>query len=140
MPDELFATTPPSVHAPSLAGSGPSLRPYAARRALTWRIVAPGPTRTRAPSPSTSTRRKWRRVSARIPPVTAWPDRLVPPERNVSGTPVRRAVANSLPTSVGVARDHDRLRGEHEVRGVVGVGEPVGGAGADVVHRVGQAA
>ena len=27
MPDELFATTPPSVQAPSLAGSGPSLRP-----------------------------------------------------------------------------------------------------------------
>ena len=45
-------------------------------------------------------RRKWRRVSARMPPVTAWPDRLVPPERNVSGTPVRRAVAKSLPTSV----------------------------------------
>ena len=43
--------------------------------------------------------RKWRRVSARIPPVTACPDRLVPPERKVSGTPARRAAANSLPTS-----------------------------------------
>ena len=99
MPDELFATTPPSVQAPSLAGSGPSLRPWAARRALTCRIVAPGPTRTRAPSSSTSMRRKWRRVSARIPPVTACPERLVPPDRNVSGTPARLAAANSLPTS-----------------------------------------
>ena len=34
-----------------------------------------------------------------MPSVMAWPDRLVPPERNVSGTPVAAAAANSRPTS-----------------------------------------
>ena len=46
MPEELFATTPPRVQATSLAGSGPSIRPYRARRVLTERTVAPGPTRS----------------------------------------------------------------------------------------------
>src|SRR4051795_6613127 len=41
MPLELLATTPPIVQADSLAGSGPSLRPYRASRALTARTVAP---------------------------------------------------------------------------------------------------
>ena len=99
MPDELFATTPPSVQAPSLAGSGPSLRPWAARRALTCRTVAPGPTRTLAPPSRISMSRKCRRVSTRMPSVTACPLRLVPPDRNVSGTPDRLAATNSLPTS-----------------------------------------
>ena len=35
MPLELLATTPPTVQAVSLAGSGPSLRPCRASRALT---------------------------------------------------------------------------------------------------------
>ena len=49
IPLELFATTPPIVQAISLAGSGPSLRPWRSSRALTCRTVAPGPTRTRWP-------------------------------------------------------------------------------------------
>ena len=56
IPEELLATTPPSVQALSLAGSGPSLRPCASSRALTCPTVAPGPTRTR--SPSTAARRE----------------------------------------------------------------------------------
>ena len=50
--------------------------------------------------------RKCRRVSTRIPSVTPWPLRLVPPERKVIGTPWAADTANSRPTSaalVGVA-------------------------------------
>ncbi len=94
MPLELLATTPPIVQADSLAGSGPSLRPYRASRVLTARTVAPGWTRTRAPSSSTSICRKLRRVSTRTPSAVAWPDRLVPPDRKVSGTP-RSALTRS---------------------------------------------
>ena len=108
MPLELLAMTPPMVQAISLAGSGPSLRPCRARWALTLRTVAPGCTRTRAPPSSTSTPRKAARVSARTPSVTPWPDRLVPPERKVSGTPLSWLARNSAATSAavrGVATD-----------------------------------
>ena len=43
--------------------------------------------------------RKCRRVSTRIPSVTPWPLRLVPPDRNVIGTPWAAETANSRPTS-----------------------------------------
>ncbi len=91
MPDELFATTPPIVHAISLAGSGPRRRPCRSRCALTSRSVAPGSQRTRSPPSSTSTRVKRVRVSTSTPAPDAWPDRLVPPERNVTGSPRRVA-------------------------------------------------
>ena len=120
-PEELLATTPPTVQADSLAGSGPSLRPYRPRRRFTWRRVTPGWTRTRAPSSSTSTSRKCRRVSTRTPDVPACPDRLVPPERNVSAAPSRRAVASSAATCVGAVGHDDGLRGQQVVRRVVGV-------------------
>ena len=55
-PLELLATTPPMVQAISLAGSGPSLRPCRGQAGVDLRTVAPGCTRTRAPSSSTSTR------------------------------------------------------------------------------------
>ena len=42
MPLELFAITPPIVHAISLAGSGPNFLPKRASRALTARTVTPG--------------------------------------------------------------------------------------------------
>ncbi|PSK61667.1 hypothetical protein B0E53_06430 [Micromonospora sp. MH33] len=90
IPLELLATTPPTVQADSLAGSGPSLRPYGASRALTCRSTTPGCTRTRRPSSRTSRSRKCRRVSTSSRSVTAWPLRLVPPERKVSGVPVWR--------------------------------------------------
>ena len=54
IPLELFATTPPIVQAISLAGSGPSLRPYLANAIFTCFTVAPGCTRTRAPLSNTS--------------------------------------------------------------------------------------
>ncbi len=99
MPDELLATTPPTVQAASLAGSGPSRRWYGASAAFTRRTTAPGSARTRAPSSNTVTPPKCRRVSTRTASVPACPDRLVPPDRNVSGTPSRCAVASSAATS-----------------------------------------
>ena len=99
MPEELLATTPPMVQAISLAGSGPSAVPCRRSRALTLRSTAPGPQRTRAPSSSTSTSRKPRRVSASTPSVTDCPDRLVPPERKVTEKPCRCAARSSAATS-----------------------------------------
>nr|GID89670.1 hypothetical protein Ade03nite_85940 [Actinoplanes derwentensis] len=64
IPEELFATTPPTVQAISLAGSGPSLRPYRKSLVLTCRTVAPGCAETVAPSSWTWIARKCRRVSA----------------------------------------------------------------------------
>ena len=85
---------------PELASvAGPAAGSPAAR----WRPGPPAPAR---PPSSTSMPRKCRRVSARIPSLTACPDRLVPPDRKVSGTPWAALTANSRPTasaSAGVA-------------------------------------
>jgi hypothetical protein len=43
--------------------------------------------------------RKFIRVSMSTPSVPAWPDRLVPPERNVTGTPCRVATRSAEATS-----------------------------------------
>ena len=102
MPDELFAITPPSVAAPSDAGSGPILRPYGARCALTWRTVDPGWTRTRLPPSSTSTPRKCLRTSTSMPAPPAWPDSEVPPERNTTGAPDVAEARNAAATSWAV--------------------------------------
>ncbi len=103
MPLELFATTPPIVQAASLAGSGPRRWPCRASRALTWRTVAPGWARTRRPPSSTSMRPNPCRTSTSSPAPDDCPDRLVPPERNVTG--VREAVAarRIAPTSAASA-------------------------------------
>ena len=83
IPLELFAITPPIVQATSLAGSGPNFLPNRASLAFTARTVAPGWTFTFNPPSSTSKLRKFLRVSTRIPSVTDWPERLVPPLRKV---------------------------------------------------------
>ena len=54
--------------------------------------------------------------------MTACPDRLVPPERNVSGTPCAALAREQRGHLVGVARRDDGLRHEQVVRGVVGIG------------------
>src|SRR5699024_12794662 len=85
MPEELLLTTPPMVAADSLAGSGPNLRPYSAKRALTCATVSPGSTRTTRPCSSTAMLRKPRRTSTSKPSPDACPDKDVPPERKVTG-------------------------------------------------------
>src|SRR3712207_7272874 len=93
MPLELLATAPPMVQADSLAGAGPSLRRYRASRVLTARTVAPGCTRTRAPSSSTSIQRKLRRVVARDDPLVFFQAEELAPGRGrgeVPGAPETR--------------------------------------------------
>ena len=115
----------PADGAGRLAGRvGAELAPVRASRAFTWRTVAPGCTRTRAPSSSTSTSRKCRRTSTSTPSVTAWPLRLVPPERKVSGTPLR-AGGPQQPADLG-----GRARGDHGLRGRAGSGRRRGPARA----------
>ncbi len=88
------------------------------------RTVTPGCTRTRSPSSRISMSRKCRRVSTSSSSVTAWPDRLVPPERKVSGTP-RRPAQLEQPGHLGAAaRGDDGAGQQQEVRGVVGLGVP----------------
>ena len=70
--------------------------------------------------------RKCRRVSTRMPSVTACPLRLVPPDRNVIGTPCAAETANSRPTSAASAGCRHRAGGQREVRGVMAHGQPVG--------------
>ena len=121
MPLELLATTPPIVQADSLAGSGPSLRPYGASRALTWRSTAPGCTRTRAPPSSTSMPRK-------LPPGVheeVLSDRL-PAQAGAPRTEgQRKAGAQQRGDLPGALGHQDGLRGEQVVRSVVGHAEPV---------------
>ena len=99
MPEELSARTPPKVHATDEAGSGPSLRPYLARTALTATTVAPGWTRTLRPPSRTSMPRNDLRVSTMTPFVRPCPDRLVPPERKLTATLWRLAAAMAAATS-----------------------------------------
>ena len=115
--------TPPTVHAASLAGSGPSLRPYGASCAFTVRTVTPGCTRTRRPSSSTST--PWNAlpgvdehaVGQRLPG-----QRWCPPTRNVSGTPEPVAGPHHLGDLLGAARGVTTACGYEQVVGrVVGV-------------------
>ncbi len=110
MPEELLATTPPTVQATSLAGSGPSLRPNRARRVLTARMVAPGWTRTRAPSSRTSIPVNPVRVSTRTESLSACPDSEVPPLRKVSGTP-RRVQARITSATAAASRAVTTARG-----------------------------
>ena len=67
-------------------GRARAWRPSGASRALTAAPITPGCTRTRRPSSSTSTCRQCRATVHEQAVVTAWPDRLVPAARKVSGT------------------------------------------------------
>ena len=114
------------------AGSGPSLRPYGASTRLAWPSTVPGAhprarRRRRRPRP----RAKWRRTSTRMPSLWAWPLRLVPPARRVTGIARAAAVGEHLGDVVGVAGHHHRLRDQP-------VGAGVGGV-ADEVERPGRA-
>ncbi len=91
MPEALLATTPPTVQAMALAGSGPRTLPYRARVALARMTVVPGRMRARAPSSRTCTPVKWRRTSTRMSSPWAWPFRLVPAARKTRSRPWERA-------------------------------------------------
>ncbi len=88
MPEALFATTPPMVHAMALAGSGPRIRPCRARAALARMTVVPGRILARAPSSRTSMPVQCLRTSTRMSSPCAWPFRLVPAARKTTPRPL----------------------------------------------------
>ncbi len=91
MPEALLATTPPTVQAMALAGSGPSTRPCRASVVLARRIVVPGAILARRPSSSTSIPAQWRRTSTRMSSPCAWPLSEVPAARKTTSRPCSRA-------------------------------------------------
>lgn len=99
MPEALLATTPPTVQAMALAGSGPRILPYRARVALARTTVVPGRMRARAPSSRASMPVKCRRTSTRMSSPWAWPLRLVPAARKTTWRPWSRAYASTAATS-----------------------------------------
>ena len=133
IPPELLAITPPTVAKSTLAGSGPSRRPYGARIRFAWPTIVPGRTLTRAPSSSASAPEKWRRTSTRMPSVCDWPFRLVRAERKVSGISAartrtgsrrRRRRAGAPPPAGSTGRDSRRRRSGPGPRPVRAPGGP----------------
>ena len=90
--DEFFA-------APIDAGSGPIFRPCGASRRLTSPPTMPGPTRTWLASSASSKVAKPSPISASTPSEMAWPDRLVPAARKVTGVRFCRAAVNTARAS-----------------------------------------
>ena len=113
MPEELLARTPPIMQALIDAGSGPIFAPWGARARFTAAAMTPGCTRTAAPPSRTSTARQCRDTSTRIPSVTAWPDRLVPAARKVTGMRSRWLSRKSPFTS---SRDEGRTTPRGTIR------------------------
>ena len=111
-PEAFVPTFPPIVQKSPLEGSGPSLSPTP-RTAFCTRVwMAPGSTRTVRRSASTSTTRFMCAAKSRmIPGPRAWPARLDPPPRAVTGTPAEAAYSTTRATS-------DSFRGETTARGL----------------------
>ena len=93
---------PPIMHAPIDAGSGPIFRPRGARTAFASAPMTPGSSTMRSPRSFTSRRFQPPASTSKIESVTAWPERLVPAARNVTGNPSRSARASRRTTSSSV--------------------------------------
>ncbi|MCY1560780.1 hypothetical protein D9M68_979560 [compost metagenome] len=103
MPLALLATMPPILQALIEAGSGPILRPKGASQALAWAPITPGCRRICSPclrmsrpfqlSPSTSSTES----------LMAWPERLVPAARKVTGTSSAWAALSRAMTSASLS-------------------------------------
>ena len=99
MPLALLATMPPTMQAPIEAGSGPSFRPSGASSALASAPMTPGPSRTRAPPSRTSRPRNPPETITSTESLTAWPERLVPAARKVTGRRRAEVAARTRSTS-----------------------------------------
>ena len=93
MPLELLATMPPIFAALIEAGSGPILRPSGASQALAWAPMTPGCRRICAPLARMSRPFQLSPRTISTESLMAWPERLVPAARKVTGT--RWALASS---------------------------------------------
>ena len=99
MPELLLAAMPPILAALIEAGSGPILRPSGARRRLTSAPTMAGPTCTVLPPAPMWQVARPSPSSTSTPSVTAWPHRLVPAARKVTGRPWSRAMRVTSQTS-----------------------------------------
>ena len=89
MPLALLAAMPPIIAASIDAGSGPILRPNGARRRLATAPITPGCSVMVLPS-ALGTQRCQSSVSiTSTESLIAWPERLVPAARNVTGVACR---------------------------------------------------
>ncbi|MNN39837.1 hypothetical protein D3C81_1538890 [compost metagenome] len=86
MPLALLATIPPILQALIEAGSGPILRPNGASQALAWAPITPGCRRICVPWPRISRPFQLSPSTISTESLIAWPDRLVPAARKVTGT------------------------------------------------------
>jgi hypothetical protein len=102
MPLALLAAIPPIMQWLIDAGSGPIFRRYGARRALASAPMTPGPSEIFSPLPWRTQFRHPPASTTRTESVTAWPDRLVPAARNVTGMFKGAAVRRRCATSSGV--------------------------------------
>ncbi len=121
MPLALLAAMPPIIAASIDAGSGPILRPSGASRRLAAAPMTPGCSVTVAASAPTAQPRQPSPSSTSTESVIAWPDRLVPAARKVTGVREPRAGREQAPHLV-LALDHDHDRGHQPVE--AGVGAP----------------
>ena len=99
MPLALLAAMPPIVAVSIDAGSGPILRPSGARRRLAAAPTTPGCSVTEPASAAIVTPRQLSPSSTSTESLTAWPERLVPAARNVTGVPSRAQQASRRRTS-----------------------------------------
>ncbi len=86
MPLALLATMPPILQALIEAGSGPILRPNGASQAFAWAPMTPGCRRICAPSARISRPFQLSPRTSSTESLMAWPERLVPAARKVTGT------------------------------------------------------
>ena len=103
MPLELLATMPPIFAALIEAGSGPILRWKGASTALALAPITPGCRRICSPPLRISRPFQLSPSTISTESLIAWPDRLVPAARKVTGTFSACASLSSLTTSASVS-------------------------------------
>ncbi len=103
MPLALLAAMPPIIAASIDAGSGPILRPKGASARFAAAPMTPGPSVMVAASGATSMWRQPSPSSTSTESVSAWPDRLVPAARNVTGSPSRAQARSTCCTSASLS-------------------------------------
>ena len=121
MPLALLAAMPPIIAASIEAGSGPILLPSGASLRLAAAPITPGCSVINAPSAATSMPRQPSPSMTRTESLIAWPERLVPAARNVTGV-VQASAAGEHAAELGLVVDHDEELGDQAVE--AGVGSP----------------
>ena len=118
MPLALLAAMPPIIAASIEAGSGPILRCIGASRRLATAPMTPGCSEIVQPPSPTRQPRQWSPSITSTESLIAWPDRLVPAARKVSGVLQFVAQREQAHQFVFAFDDDDQLRHEPVEAGV----------------------